>query len=329
MLQFRLERNGGQNMEQELQAFLSYLKYERRYSDKTIEAYEFDIRQFMKYLSDVPLDKLKDVTTTDVRIYLGQLQRQHYNRSSVSRFLSSLRSFYRYLLEQELVEDNPFAAVHYKKGQTRLPEFFYEDEIEKFIQSIDGNQPLDQRNRALVEVLYATGMRVSELRKLTLSQLDLVNGVVLVIGKGSKERYVPLGEFALEALQVYLQDGREKLLHKNHQQHDTVFVNHLGTELTITGVNFILNQLIQKSGLLLKIHPHMLRHTFATHLLNNGADLKTVQELLGHVSLSSTQIYTHVTKEALQQNYQLYFPRANSKADDFDATQFNKKKHGG
>ena len=197
--------------------------------------------------------------------------------------------------------------------------------MEKFIASIDGNQPLDQRNRALIEVLYATGMRVSELTELTLQQLDLKNGVILVIGKGSKERYVPIGDFATEALQLYLQESRTSLMSQYKKEHAFVFVNHLGDPITTTGVRYILNQLLQESGLQLKIHPHMLRHTFATHLLNNGADMKTVQELLGHVSLSSTQIYTHVTKDALQQNYQLYFPRAKQEEDTFDASKFNHK----
>ena len=210
----------------------------------------------------------------------------------------------------------------------RLPEFFYEDEIEKFIDSIDGNQSLDQRNKALVEVLYATGMRVSELTNLTLAQLDLENSIILVIGKGSKERYVPIGDFARTALETFLEEGRKDLMAKERKEHSIVFVNHLGDPLTTNGVRYILEKLIQESGLTLKIHPHMLRHTFATHLLNNGADMRTVQELLGHVSLSSTQIYTHVTKEALQQNYQLYFPRSKAGKSEFDASTFNKNNGG-
>lgn len=312
-------------MEEQFHAFIQYLTVERRYSIKTVEAYQRDIEQFLSFLREIPLTQLSEVTAVDVRIYLGKLHQQQYNRSSISRFLSSLRSFYQFLLEHDLVEENPFASVSYKKGQKRLPEFFYEDEMEKFIASIDGNQPLDQRNRALIEVLYATGMRVSELTELTLQQLDLKNGVILVIGKGSKERYVPIGDFATEALQLYLAESRTSLMSQYKKEHASVFVNHLGDPITTTGVRYILNQLLQESGLQLKIHPHMLRHTFATHLLNNGADMKTVQELLGHVSLSSTQIYTHVTKDALQQNYQLYFPRAKQEEDTFDASKFNHK----
>lgn len=315
-------------MKNEMQDFLTYLKVERRYSPETIHAYDRDIQHFYDYLKEVPIHSWNDVTVVDVRIYLGVLHRENYNRSSISRFLSSLRSFYHFLVERGIVETNPFASISYKKGKMRLPEFFYEDEIEKFIDSIDGNQSLDQRNKALVEVLYATGMRVSELTNLTLEQLDLENSIILVIGKGSKERYVPIGDFARTALETYLEEGRKDLMAKERKDHSYVFVNHLGDPLTTNGVRYILEKLIQESGLTLKIHPHMLRHTFATHLLNNGADMRTVQELLGHVSLSSTQIYTHVTKEALQQNYQLYFPRSKAGKSEFDASAFNKNNGG-
>lgn len=315
-------------MKNEMQEFLTYLKVERRYSPETIHAYERDIQRFFDYLAEVPIKSWNDVTVVDVRIYLGVLHRENYNRSSISRFLSSLRSFYHFLVERGVVETNPFASVSYKKGKMRLPEFFYEDEIEKFIDSIDGNQSLGQRNKALVEVLYATGMRVSELTNLTLAQLDLENSIILVIGKGSKERYVPIGDFARSALETFLEEGRKDLMAKERKEHSFVFVNHLGDPLTTNGVRYILEKLIQESGLTLKIHPHMLRHTFATHLLNNGADMRTVQELLGHVSLSSTQIYTHVTKEALQQNYQLYFPRSKAGKSEFDASTFNKNNGG-
>ena len=315
-------------MKNEMQDFLTYLKVERRYSPETIHAYDRDIQHFYDYLIEVPIHSWNDVTVVDVRIYLGVLHRENYNRSSISRFLSSLRSFYHFLVERSIVETNPFASISYKKGKMRLPEFFYEDEIEKFIDSIDGNQSLDQRNKALVEVLYATGMRVSELTNLTLEQLDLENSIILVIGKGSKERYVPIGDFARTALETYLEEGRKDLMAKERKDHSYVFVNHLGDPLTTNGVRYILEKLIQESGLTLKIHPHMLRHTFATHLLNNGADMRTVQELLGHVSLSSTQIYTHVTKEALQQNYQLYFPRSKAEKNQFDASTFNKNNGG-
>ena len=315
-------------MKNEMQDFLAYIKVERRYSPETIRAYERDIQHFCDYLTEVPITSWNDVSVVDVRIYLGVLHRENYNRSSISRFLSSLRSFYHFLVERKAVESNPFASVSYKKGKMLLPEFFYEDEIEKFINSIDGNQSLDQRNKALVEVLYATGMRVSELTNLTLEQLDLDNSIILVIGKGSKERYVPIGDFARTALETYLEEGRKDLMAKERKEHFFVFVNHLGDPLTTNGVRYILEKLIQESGLTLKIHPHMLRHTFATHLLNNGADMRTVQELLGHVSLSSTQIYTHVTKEALQQNYQLYFPRSKAGKSEFDASAFNKNNGG-
>ncbi len=175
---------------------------------------------------------------------------------------------------------------------------------------MEGDKPLDQRNRALLEVLYGAGLRVSECANLTFSVIDFDNSVMLIHGKGNKDRYVPLGSYAADALQEYRLDGRKKIMEHFGKDHDSVFINHRGEQITPTGIEYVLNQLIKKSSLNSTIHPHMLRHTFATHLLNNGADLRTVQELLGHANLSTTQIYTHVTKESLQKSYRSFHPRA-------------------
>ena len=170
-----------------------------------------------------------------------------------------------------------------------------------------------QRNAALLEFLYATGARVTEIATLTIAQLDFSQRLVLIHGKGNKDRYVPFGHFAAQALMQYLSETRADLTAKQPAPHQVVFVNHRGEPITAAGITYILNQLMQRSALTGKIHPHMLRHTFATHLLNNGADMRTVQELLGHVNLSTTQMYTHVTRESLQKNYQAFFPRAKKK----------------
>lgn len=166
------------------------------------------------------------------------------------------------------------------------------------------------RNQALLEVLYGTGIRVSECANLTVDAVDFQASVLLVHGKGNKDRYVPFGSFAQDALKDYLENGRALLMTKYQKKHPYVFVNHHGEQITPTGIEYVLNQLIKKSSLNAEIHPHMLRHTFATHLLNNGADMRTVQELLGHANLSTTQIYAHVTKESLQKNYRTFHPRA-------------------
>lgn len=312
--------------EQCKQEFIQHIFVERRYSEKTAISYQRDIELFYQFMEQIDLLCLDEVTIQDVHIFLGQLHRQDYHRSSIARFLSSLRSFYHYLVEKKYVADNPFAAVQYKKGKSKLPDFFYEEEINEFLASITGEQPLDYRNRALVELLYATGIRVSELTELQLSSVDLNVNMIRVIGKGNKERIVPLGKHAKKALLLYYERGRTALMSaKTKKEHSFIFVNHLGDPLTPTGVEFILNQLIKKSGLMMTTHPHMFRHTFATHLLNNGADMRIVQELLGHASLASTQIYTHISKETLQQKYLQAHPRADKDEQDvFDPNLFNK-----
>ncbi|MGO1919633.1 MAG: tyrosine-type recombinase/integrase, partial [Alkalibacterium gilvum] len=177
-------------------------------------------------------------------------------------------------------------------------------------EATEGDKPLELRNQALLEMLYGTGIRVSECQGIRLDDIDFEMGMLFVRGKGRKERYIPFGHYASQALTRYIDNGRQLLMSKYEKNHDYLFVNHHGEQITQSGIQYVLNQLIKKSSLSQNISPHMLRHTFATHLLNNGADIRTVQELLGHKSLSSTQIYTHVTTEHLQKDYNAYHPRA-------------------
>ena len=290
--------------------YYRYLTVERGYSEKTKEAYKEDIDNFFVFLRDSGDADYLQIDHRDVRVYLSELNEQNYSRNTVSRKIASLRSFYHFLLKHEVIEENPFSYVHLKKKNVKLPRFFYEKEIEVLFDSVQGNKPLQERDRALLEVLYGSGLRVSECASLTLEQIDWENSVLFIHGKGNKDRYVPFGAYAQEALDVYLSEGRSFLMEKYHKNHAYVFVNRLGDGITSTGIEYALNQVIKKSSLDSQIHPHMLRHTFATHLLNNGADLRTVQELLGHANLSTTQIYTHVTKENLQKNYRQFHPRA-------------------
>lgn len=294
-----------------VQEFIRYLIVERGYSDKTRIAYEKDIADYQLFLSESGNASYLSVDYRDVRIYLGYLTNEKkYSRNTINRKMASLRSFYQYLLRQEVISENPFSYVHLKKQNQRLPHFFYEKEMATLIESVQGKEPLEQRNRALLEILYGSGLRVSECSQLTLAMIDWELSVLRVIGKGNKERYVPFNQTAKEALQTYIQAGRQKLMSQHQTTHDFVFVNHLGEQLTSKGISYVLNQIIKKGSLDLQINPHKLRHTFATHLLNNGADMRTVQELLGHENLSTTQIYTHVTKESLQKNYRQFHPRA-------------------
>ena len=292
------------------EVFLRYLITERHYSELTKKAYEEDITEFSDFLAATGDTHYEKVTLQDVRIFLGELSQRELSRNTISRKISSLRAFYQFLLKNQAVTENPFSYIHLKKKTLRLPRFFYEKEMDALFQVVKGEKPLDFRNEALLEVLYGTGIRLSECKNIQLKDIDFDLSVVLIHGKGNKERYVPFGHYAAVALQEYLRKGRSLLMTKYHKEHDYLFVNQYGDQLSASGIEYILNQIIKKSSLTADIHPHMLRHTFATHLLNNGADLRTVQELLGHASLSSTQIYAHVTKEHLQKNYRQFHPRA-------------------
>lgn len=290
--------------------FLEYLVIERQYSEKTQKAYRDDIRDFLIFLNETGQSDYLKVDYQDIRIYLAELHDKEYSRNSTGRKISSLRSFYQYLLRQELIKENPFTYVQLRKNNLRLPRFFYEKEMDALFEAAQGDTALDLRNMALLETLYGTGIRVSECSGLKLRDVDFELNVMLIHGKGNKERYVPFGVHCEEALHSYIDVSRIELLNKTKQDNDFVFLNHRGEPLTPQGITYILKKIIQKSSLTSSIHPHMLRHTFATHLLNNGADMRTVQELLGHASLASTQIYAHVTKEKLQKSYRDFHPRA-------------------
>lgn len=292
-----------------VELFCDYLIYERHYSDLTRKAYRDDLSHFQDFLNQSGDSDLLEVGPYDARIYLGFLSEKDYSRASISRKISSIRAFYQFMLKNQLVESNPFAYLNIRNKAVKLPNFFYQEEIEALFKAADGPEATDIRNRALLEVLYGTGIRLSECQQIQLDDIDFEMAVLFVRGKGDKDRYVPFGYYAGQALKEYINHARSELMAKGHENHPYLFVNHRGAHITKEGISYILNQLIKKSSLTTDIHPHMLRHTFATHLLNNGADMRTVQELLGHQSLSSTQIYAHVTKEHLQNSYNKFHPR--------------------
>lgn len=293
-----------------LQQFVTYLKVERNASPFTIQFYEKDIELFFSFLEREHIDQLENVDYRSVRVFLTDLYERELSRRSVSRIISCLRTFYKFLERENPDVGNPFIHVHLPKQDNKIPTFFYEDELEQLFQANDLSTPIGQRDQALLEVLYATGMRVSECEDLTLDQLDFTMNVVNVIGKGRKERYVPIGQYAVDALNTYINHGRNVLLDKSKEETKSVFLNARGTSLTARGIRYVLNQIVKKASLTVQMNPHKLRHTFATHLLNEGADLRSVQELLGHENLSSTQVYTHVTKDRLRHVYLQSHPRA-------------------
>ena len=299
-------------MKQWVSAYIEYLIYEKRYSKHTIINYQKDLEEWEIFCQKEVINPF-EVQYSDVRAYLNDCYLNQLQRSTVSRKLSSLRTFYQYLLKENQVLSNPFTMIKAPKSGQVLPKFLYEEEMRTLFESIDQTTTLGCRNYALLELLYATGIRVSECCSLTVKQLDFEMGMMLVHGKGGKDRYIPLGEFAIESIQNYLQKSRPQLLKKSNIESDCLFLNHYGLPLTERGVRDILSRLTQKTAQHIKLAPHMIRHTFATHLLNHGADLRAVQELLGHEHLSSTQIYTHVSKEHLKQAYIVAHPRARKK----------------
>jgi integrase/recombinase XerC len=298
------------NVNVSLTLFIEYLQIEKNSSEYTIEHYQRDIGEFFMFMAEQAIESINQVEYSDVRLYLTKLYDKKLARKTVARRISCLRSFYKFLLREELVDENPFSLVSIPKLEKHLPSFFYESEMDELFKACDVSTPLGKRNKALLELLYATGIRVSEICQIKMKDLDMFVSTVLVHGKGKKQRYVPFGSFAYDAIELYIQQGRHQLLPSTKEDHGYLFVNFRGGPLTARGVRTILNSIMDKSALNGKIHPHMLRHTFATHLLNNGADMRTVQELLGHTFLSSTQVYTHVTKEFLRNTYMSHHPRA-------------------
>lgn len=300
--------------------YASYLTNERRYSDDTVTAYREDLKDFQRFLTaNGGFHGWNSVDRLDVQVYLTQLHEKEDAETTVSRKVSSLRSFFNFLIKNQLVDKNPFDDVQIKKHPRALPRYFYEPEMTALFKAADGEgKPLDYRNRAVLELLYDTGMRVSECANLTLPQIDNDVQMILVEGKGGKQRYVPFGHYAIKALDNYYRFCRTPLMEKYHQDHQYVFINNRGKPITSGGIEYLLKQVMKRSTLTGDIHPHMLRHSFATHLLDNGADIRSVQELLGHSSLSTTQIYTHITKENLQKSYRQFFPRAKEGVEKHD-----------
>jgi integrase/recombinase XerC len=257
------------------------------------------------------INQLDEIDQRVVRLFLTDLYHKQLSRRSVSRTISCLRSFYKFMERERVVDNNPFVQIRLPKASHPIPDFLYKEELAKLFEISDLSDPLGQRNQAIIETLYATGIRVGECQGLVLEDIDFSIGSMFIRGKGRKERYVLFGQFAEEALQTYINHGRNTLL-KNKQPTNSVFLNSRGQPLTTRGIRHILTTMVEKAALTVQVNPHKLRHTFATHMLNEGADLRTVQELLGHENLSSTQIYTHVTKDHLRNIYMNSHPRANN-----------------
>lgn len=297
--------------------FLIYLRVEKNASPRTVESYQKDLFHGLDFFAPQLGKADYDVVPVDVdhrvfRDYLAWMQKQGLARSTIARRLAAWRSFFRYLVREKIVCDNPMVKVYSPKLEKRLPLFLCEGEAAMLVEAPDLTHPLGVRDRALLETLYATGLRINELVSLDTGNLDLGGGYMRVMGKMARERLVPLGSQAVTALRKYLAEARPRLLANAtvKRMNNAVFLNRWGERLSARGIRKILNKYVEKISLERNISPHTLRHSFATHLLNAGADMRTVQELLGHIRLTSTQIYTHVTSERLKQVYRKAHPRA-------------------
>lgn len=285
-----------------LTKFLNYLKNERNFSPHTISNYHRDLNFLLSFLRNKKIDRLT------AREYLLELEKRKYSRRTIARKLSAARSFFRFLVREKIEKINPFENLITPKLPKKLPNFLYPEEMNNLLEAPDSTNPLGLRDRALLEVLYGTGMRVTEIIRLNLNDLDFEEGEIKVLGKGAKERIVLFGSQARKALEEYLKRSRPKLL--EGKKSNALFIGRRGTRLSSRQVERIIRSYAKKAGIPKKVTPHTIRHSFATHLLSGGADLRMVQELLGHVSLSTTQVYTHITKERLKQVYDLAHPRA-------------------
>lgn len=305
-------------MHQELDRYIEYIRAARNASEHTVRGYASDIAQFVSFLESEELStNPADVDMRVLRRYLARLQKQSASKSTIARKLSSLRGFFRHMLRKGLIDLDPTVSISTYKQDKRLPKFLRPPQVDALLQQPDVSEPLGMRDAAIMETLYASGVRVSELTGMDLEDLDMKSGEIKVLGKGSKERIVLIGRAAEEALARYISVGRSQLLSAKHGiSEQSLFLNKDGGRLGVRSVRRILDHHFAAVSDEMKISPHVLRHTFATHMLENGADLRSIQELLGHASVSTTQIYTHVTQERLKQVYDSAHPRALQENND-------------
>ncbi|MGI6357305.1 MAG: site-specific tyrosine recombinase XerD [Bacillota bacterium] len=295
-------------MQQLVEDYLAYLSVERGLAKNTLAAYGRDLRAYVRFLHSHSLTRLSDTSRETVRAYLEQLHNRGRAASTISRNLAAIKSFYQFMVREDRLSVDPTEHLQSPKVEKRLPHVMSLTEVEALLSQPSSDEPASQRDKAMLEVLYATGIRVSELVSLDTNDINLEVGYLRCLGKGNKERIVPLGSVAIRALSHYLEQGRPKLVRSSGEM--ALFVNQHGRRLTRQGFWKIIKRYAKEAKIEDSITPHTLRHSFATHLLENGADLRSVQEMLGHADISTTQIYTHVTRNRLKEVYLKAHPRA-------------------
>ena len=295
-------------METHFHDFLTMLRVERNVSVHTMDAYKRDINQYLMYLGDLDLKNLSDVKSTHVRDYIRVLNDGGMAPASISRIISSIRTYYRFLSSENILNETPILLIKNPKLPKKLPDVLSEKEISLIINAIQETSQFYQRDKSIIEMLYSCGIRVTELCNLEISNLFIDEDLIRVMGKGNKERLLPLGVRSKKYVNEYIKHSRNSHMKKSGSSF--VFVSRNGNQLTRAMINIILNKWTQVSGLKKSVSPHKLRHSFATHLLEGGADLRFVQALLGHSDISTTQIYTHIDKHYLKEVYKIHHPRS-------------------
>lgn len=289
--------------------FFHYLQIERGLAENTIVSYRRDLVQYMTFIKEKnSIEDWNQIKRSDIVEFLYEIKKSGKSTATISRMISSIRSFHQFLVRDRIVDQDASLHIETPKLDRLFPQILSSEEVDKLL-DVPDTSPLTIRNKAMLELMYATGLRVTELISLQSADLHLTMGFVRCVGKGDKERIIPVGDLAKHALEVYLHNARSELLKKNKSE-TTLFVNHHGRPLSRQGFWKIIKALAQQKGLTKEITPHTLRHSFATHLLENGADLRSVQEMLGHADISTTQIYTHISKRRLKDMYQQFHPRA-------------------
>ena len=289
-------------MKELVEEFLRYLLIDKSYSKNTIESYKIDLNRFVEYFNDCDINSIK---IDDLKDYIKHLSEINLNKLSISRNISCLKSFYKFLNIEKIIDNNPSDLLYMPKLSKKLPNTLTEDEVDKLL-DIELKDAYSYRNKAMLEVLYATGLRVSELVNLKMENIDFELDIIRTFGKGNKERVIPIGEYARYYLDLYLNNYRYELI--KHGNNEYVFLNNHGNNMTRVGFFKIIKSIASEKGINKEISPHVLRHSFASHLLKHGADLRTIQELLGHSNVSTTQIYTHISNEELKENYKNFHP---------------------
>ena len=284
--------------------FTEYLIIDKKYSENTIKAYNNDLKKFKNFIKNKTINNIDENSIKD---YLKYLNKQNNDTKTISHNISTLRSFYKFLLIEKKVNKNPMEYIELPKTKKSLPKTLSIEEIDKLL-DINLTDAFSFRNKAMLELMYSSGLRVSELINVKIHDIDVSNCIIRIMGKGSKERIVPLGDYAIKYIELYLKEYREKLIKR--ELNDYLFLNNHGNKMTRQGFFKILKQIAKEKNIKTEFSPHTLRHSFATHLLNGGADLRSIQEMLGHSDISTTQIYTHVSKEKLKENYNNFHPHA-------------------